>query len=79
MVDQLLAVRKVDRFSLLVGVTALVGAALVLLDRSGRVQVDEVVVLASFWIALGVVGLVRSVLRLRHGRDGERVEQVGGA
>lgn len=83
MADPWMQERRVDRLSLLVGVLAVVGAVLVLLDRAGWVRVDELVVLASFWIALGGAGLVRSALRLRqrlrHGRDGERVEQVRGA
>ena len=71
--------RGIDKFSLLVGVAAVVGAALVLLDRSGWVRVDELVVLVSFWTVLGGIALIRSVLRLRHGRGDRGAEEVSGA
>jgi hypothetical protein len=56
---------RTDRLSLLVGVVALIGAGLTLLDAAGAVQVDEVVTVTSLWIGLAVVGLVRSAVRLQ--------------
>lgn len=60
--------RALDRTSLAVGLVALTGAGLSLLDDSGVVAVDEAVAAASLLIAAGVAGLTRSVHRLLAGR-----------
>ncbi len=62
--------------SLVVGLLALVGAAMVLLDRVADVRVDGTVVLAVLLVVIGGSGLARGVVRLRHPRGAEGVEQV---
>lgn len=58
-------VRAFDGLSFLTGVLALLGAGLYVLDDSGTTQVDEAVVGAALVLALGLYGLVRSVLTVR--------------
>lgn len=58
-----MAERRFDYLSFLVGLAAVLGAGLYLLDDSGAVQVDELVAVATLWIALGTVGLVRTAQR----------------
>ncbi|MCW2598986.1 MAG: hypothetical protein JWM02_815 [Frankiales bacterium] len=55
--------RPVELLSLITGLLALTGAGLYLLDDSGAVQVDAAATVALLCVVLGVVGLVRSVLR----------------
>ena len=62
--------RPVNLPSLLVGLLSLAAAALYLLDSSGAVRVDEAVALATLWIVVGAVALVRSVRRLVTRRPG---------
>ena len=57
--------RAFDGFSFVVGLLAMIGAGLVLLDRAGDVQVDGGVTAASFLLAIGVAGLVKAAVRLR--------------
>lgn len=61
--------RTFDSFSFVVGLLAVLGAGLALLDRAGEVHVDGGVTAAAFLIALGVAGLVRAGLRLRGPRS----------
>ena len=56
--------RRFDALSLLTGVVALIGAALYALDSMAEANVDELVVVASLWIGLAAVGLVRSAIGL---------------
>ena len=63
-----MAERRVDTLSLVVGLLALVGAGLVLLDRTGAVEVDAAVSGAALLVAVAVAGLLRSLLSLRSGR-----------
>jgi hypothetical protein len=58
-------VPRFDKLSMLVGVVALISSGLFFLDRSGAVQVDEVITVASIWVGLAVVWLGRAALRLR--------------
>lgn len=55
-----------DKPAMIAGVLALIGSGLFFLDRSGAVEVDEIVAVASLWVGLALVGLVRSGMRLRH-------------
>ena len=57
--------RAFDTFSFVVGLLALIGAGLALLDRAGEVQVDGGVTAAAFLLTLGVAGLVKAAMRLR--------------
>ena len=59
------AAPRFDKLSMLVGVVALISCGLFFLDRSGAVQVDEVVTIASIWVGLAAVALVGAALRLR--------------
>ena len=54
-----------DKPAMIAGVLALTGSGLFFLDRSGAVDVDEVVAVVSLWVGLALVGLVRSGLRLQ--------------
>jgi hypothetical protein len=58
------AERRFDTLSFVAGILALIGAGLFLLDDSGALRVDEAVTVAALLLALGAVGLVRSVGRL---------------
>jgi hypothetical protein len=58
-------VPRFDKLSMLVGVVALISSGLFFLNRSDAVHVDEVVAIASIWVGLAAVGLVRAALRLR--------------
>ncbi|MFN2536610.1 MAG: hypothetical protein ABR549_00480 [Mycobacteriales bacterium] len=57
--------RLFDKPAMLMGVVALIASGLYFLDLAGGVEVDELVTLVSLWVGLALVGLVRSVLRLR--------------
>lgn len=57
--------RSFDSFSFVVGLLALLGAGLALLDRADEVQVDGGVTAAALLLTLGVAGLVKAALRLR--------------
>lgn len=57
--------RRGDLLSLLVGVLAVLGAALALLCAAGRLEVDPAVVLGGLVVAAGSVGLGAAVLSLR--------------
>ncbi len=68
--------RALSKTSLVVGLGALLVAAIVLLDRLADVHVDGLVVLAVLLVVVGGSGLARGVVRLRHPRGAEGVEQV---
>ena len=53
-----------DTFALTCGLLSLVVASLALVARSDLFEVDGVVVLASVWLVLGVVGVSRVLHRL---------------
>jgi hypothetical protein len=53
-----------DAFALTAGLLALALAGLTLVSRADLADVDGVVVLASLWVVVGVVGVSRSVYRL---------------
>jgi uncharacterized membrane protein len=53
-----------DTLSLLAGVTAVVAAGLTLLSQAGAADIDEAVAVASIWIALALVGVLRAGVRL---------------
>jgi len=59
------AERRGDLLSLVVGVLALLGAALGLLSQADAVVVDGAVLLAGVVLAAGTVGLSRALLVLR--------------
>ena len=59
----------VDGASVVVGLLAVTGAALYLLDDGGAVAVDEAVAAAVLLVVLAVVSLVRSLQRLRRPAD----------
>jgi hypothetical protein len=61
---------ELDTFALTVGLLSLAFTGLVLVSRADLVQVDGVVVLATLWVVLGVVGVSRSVYRLLRGPRG---------
>ena len=61
---------KLDSFALVVGLLCLAGSGLALAARTDAFEVDGVVVLATVWLVLGLVGLSRVVHRLLV-RDGE--------
>ena len=67
-----MAERRVDTLSLVVGLLALVGAGLVLLDRTGAVKVDAAVSGASLLVAVAVAALLRSMLSLQSGHRASR-------
>jgi hypothetical protein len=54
----------VDALALAFGLLSLAIAGLALVARSDLFAVDGLVVLASVWLVLGVVGLTRAVQRL---------------
>jgi hypothetical protein len=56
-----------DTFALTIGLLCLALAVLTLLSRGDLVEVDGVVVLATVWVVLGVVGVSRSLFRLLRG------------
>ena len=60
-----MAERRGDLLSLVVGVLALLGAALGLLSQADAVVVDGAVLLAGVVLAAGTVGLSRALLVLR--------------
>ena len=62
--------RRHDRAALLVGVVALVVSGLYFLDLAGAVEVDEVVAAVTLWVALSLVWVVRTGLRLRERLSG---------
>jgi len=53
-----------DAFALTMGLLALAVSGLALASRADLFEVDGLVVLASIWVVLGVVGVSRSVYRL---------------
>jgi hypothetical protein len=57
--------RTFDAFSFVVGLLALIGAGLALLDQSGHTHVDGTVAGACLLLAIGLTGLTRAALRLR--------------
>lgn len=58
-----------DRPALVMGVIALVASGLYFVDLSGAADVDEVVAVVTLWVAIAVVLLVRSAVRLRQRLD----------
>lgn len=50
---------KLDTFALTTGLLCLVGSGLALAARADLFQVDGLVVLASVWLVVGVVGVTR--------------------
>ncbi len=65
-----------DPFSLVVGVIAFLLGGLTVLDRTEAVHVDGAVAFAAFWVALALLGLAVSALRLR-GRQEAGPQQPG--
>ena len=61
---------ELDTFALATGLLCLALTGLVLVSRADLVQVDGVVVLATLWVVIGVVGVSRSVYRLLRGPRG---------
>ena len=61
--------RVFDGFSFVVGLLALIGAGLALLDRAGAVDVDGAVTAAAFLLVAGVAGVVKAAMRLRGPRS----------
>lgn len=63
---------ELDTLALTAGLLSLAFTALVLGSRAGLLDVDGLVVLATLWVVVGVVGVSRSVYRLvrRTGVDG---------
>lgn len=57
--------RTFDAFSFVVGLLALIGAGLALLDQSGHSHVDGAVAGAALLLAFGLAGVTRAALRLR--------------
>lgn len=64
---------ELDTFALTVGLLCLAFTGLVLASRANLVQVDGVVVLATLWVVLGVVGVSRSVYRLLRRTEGRDI------
>lgn len=62
-----------DVVPLTAGLMALSLSALALVSRADVLEVDGLVVLATLWIVLGVVGLSRSVHRLVRRTEGRDV------
>jgi hypothetical protein len=58
---------RLDVFALTLGLLALAGAGLALGARADAFEVDGLVVLATLWVVIGVVGVSRSVYRLVRG------------
>ena len=58
---------ELDAFALATGLLCLALTGLVLVARADLVEVDGVVVLATLWVVIGVVGVSRSVYRLVRG------------
>jgi hypothetical protein len=58
-----------DAFALTIGLLCISVAALTLASRADLVQVDGLVVLATVWVVLGVVGVSRSLYRLLRDRQ----------
>ena len=56
-----------DAFALTMGLLSLALAGLALASRADLFEVDGLVVVASVWVVLGVVGVSRSVYRLVRG------------
>jgi len=54
----------IDAFALTLGLLCLAGSGLALVGRAHAFEVDGLVVLASVWLVLGVVGVTRGVHRL---------------
>jgi hypothetical protein len=67
---QLAQRHELDTFALATGLLCLALTGLVLVSRADLVQVDGVVVLATLWVVIGVVGVSRSVYRLVRGPGG---------
>jgi hypothetical protein len=67
---QLAQRHELDTFALATGLLCLALTGLVLVSRADLVQVDGVVVLATLWVVIGVVGVSRSVYRLLRGPRG---------
>ena len=65
-----------DAFALTTGLLCLALSGLALAAHAGLFEVDGLVVLASIWVVLGVVGVSRSVYRLVSPREGR---DVGGS
>ena len=58
-----------DTFALSMGLLCLALSGLALASRADLFDVDGLVVLASIWVVLGVVGVSRSVFRLLSHRE----------
>jgi hypothetical protein len=65
-----------DTFALTVGLLCLAVAGLTVLSVGDVAQVDGVVVLATVWVVLGVVGVSRSVHRLLHRAEGRDLPRL---
>lgn len=61
---------ELDAFALTAGLLCLAFTGLVLVSRADLVQVDGLVVLATLWVVVGVVGVSRSAYRLLRRTDG---------
>ena len=59
---------RLDGFALTVGLLSLAASGLTFAARGDLFQVDGLVVLATVWVVLGVVGVSRAVHRLVVGR-----------
>jgi hypothetical protein len=66
-----------DAFALTVGLLCLAVAGLTLVSRADLAKVDGVVVLATVWVVLGVVGVSRSLYRLLSRHEGRDAPQFG--
>lgn len=58
---------RLDTFALTLGLLCLAASGLGLASRADLIEVDGLVVLASIWLVLGVVGVSRSAYRLLAG------------
>ncbi len=67
---------ELNAFARTAGLLWLAFCALTLASRADLFQVDGLVVLASVWVVLGVVGVSRAVYRLTH-RDTPRSGLIG--
>jgi hypothetical protein len=56
--------RPLDTFALTCGLLALAVSGLALVARADLFEVDGLVLLATVWLVVGIVGVTRGVLRL---------------
>ena len=55
---------RLDTFALTLGLLSVAGSLLALAARADAFEVDGLVVLATFWVVLGIVGVSRVALHL---------------